>query len=314
MFADAARQFDLPPPRVIAYEQLLAEPRIDWSELVPPAALVRLESPGENAAVHAGLIRLGAQRRGLDAALTSAELSAAAMHGRISGSDLWYAGYCSLLQRLEQELGPLSVRWMNHPGDIPVLFDKTQCQSALASRRVSVPRRLEAGASCFDDLVAQLDATGWSRVFLKLRYGSSASGVVAMERGRRGMQATTSVELVRERGEVRLFNSLRIARYTTLADIAAIVDALCSQGVHVEQWVPKATFAGRTFDLRIVAIRGEPQHVVMRTSRGPITNLHLGNQRGDVAQLFDKWNKSARDAAWSTCQNDDEQNGPARPP
>lgn len=301
MFADAARRLGMSSPRVIAYESLLAAADCDLAGFVPRGALVRIESPGENAVVQAELIRSGAQRLGWDDAQTAAVLKAAAMHGRIAGSDAWYAGYCDLLQRIERELEPLGVRWMNHPSEIPVLFDKTACQRTLSSRDVSIPRILETPTS-FDDLQARLDARGWSRVFVKLRYGSSASGVVAFERGPRGMQATTSVELVREGGEVQLFNSLRIARYTSQADIAAIVDELCRQGVHVEQWFPKATFAGRTFDLRVVAIGGEPCHIVMRTSRGPITNLHLGNQRGDVGALFSRWNSTDRAAAGETCR------------
>lgn len=306
MFADAARRLGLSLPRVIAYERLLTERGFELAELVPNAALVRIESPGENAAVQTALIRLGAQLRGLDPIRTTAELAAARMHGRIAGADLWYAGFCDLLQRIESELSPLRVHWLNHPADIPVLFDKVRCQSVLAGAGVQIPSPLsngdEAGPECCDELLARLDARGWLRVFVKLRFGSSASGVVALERSRRGMQATTSVELVRERGEVQLFNSLRIVRYTEPADIAAIIDALCSQGVHVEQWVPKATHAGRTFDLRIVTIGGEPSHVVMRTSRGPITNLHLGNQRGELPELFAKWSHDAREAAWSTCR------------
>ena len=304
MFAAAAQRLGLPPPRVIAYEQLLLQPAVGFAEVVPEKALVRIESPGENAAVQTALIQRGAKLRGLDAARIVAEVNAAAMHGRITGSDLWYAGYCELLQRLEQELSPLGVRWMNHPGDIPALFDKSQCQNTLASRGISVPRQLadDEGPACFEDFLARLDERGWSRVFVKLRFGSSASGVVAFERGRGGMQATTSVELVRERGEVQLFNALRTVRYTEPTDIAAIINVLCNQSVHVERWVPKANFSGRTFDLRIVTIGGEPRHIVMRTSRGPITNLHLGNQRGDVSQLCATWNNTAREAAWSTCR------------
>jgi hypothetical protein len=154
----------------------------------------------------------------------------------------------------------------------------------------------------FDALVSQLDRVGWRRVFVKLRYGSSASGVVALERGRNRWQATTSVELVREHGETRLFNSLRVRRYTAVAEIAAIIDELCQQEVHVEQWIPKAGLAGRTFDLRVLVIAGEPRHVVVRTSRGPITNLHLGNQRGDWPALVAKWPAAARELAWESCR------------
>src|SRR5690606_12725399 len=98
------------------------------------------------------------------------------------------------------------------------------------------------------------------RAFIKLRYGSSASGVVALASGRGIVQATTSVELVRLAGDVQLFNSLTVRRYTDERDVAAIVDALCREQVHVERWVPKASLEGRTFDLRVVVIAGDVRH------------------------------------------------------
>jgi len=306
MFCDAVSRLGLSPPRVIAYEHLLGTTPIDLAELVPPAALVRIESPGENAAVEAAVIRRGAMLQGHNNAMVEAQIHAAAMHGRIAGSALWFAGYRDLLGNIESALQPRGVRWMNHPADIPVLFDKTHCQSLLAARGVSVPRNLHAAGgqspSCFADLMAQLDQCGWTRVFVKLRYGSSASGVVAFERSRRRMQATTSVELVLGNSETRLFNSLRVRRYSDPAEIAAIINELCRNTVHVEQWIPKASLGGRTFDLRILAIAGQPRHNVMRTSRGPITNLHLGNQRGDLADLFARWDGEARDGSWAACR------------
>jgi hypothetical protein len=310
MFGEAARRLGWQAPGVVAYEHLLTiSPTAladHLAESVPAAALVRIESPGENPAVEAALIRRGAGLLGLNDRQTETVLAAAAMHGRIAGSAQWFAGYVDLLRQIETALAPRGVRWMNHPTEIPILFDKPRCQALLVESGVSVPAALAAAArqppSCFGDLLAQLDRRGWSRVFIKLRYGSSASGVVAFEHSRRGMQATTSVELVYEGGEARLFNSLRVRRYTNPAEITAIVDELCRQCIHVEQWVPKASWAGRTFDLRIVTIAGQPRHVVMRTSRGPITNLHLGNQRGDVAELLARWEPLAQQSAWSTCR------------
>jgi hypothetical protein len=212
-----------------------------------------------------------------------------------------------LLAGIERRLAPRGVRWMNHPADIPILFDKQQSQSILAAREIAVPRRLceftgRSPADC-EDMLAQLDSAGWSRVFVKLRFGSSASGVVALERSRAGMQATTSVELVREAGQIKLFNSLRIRRYTAADDLEAILDGLCRQQVHVEQWIPKASLAGRTFDLRVVVIAGQAGHQVVRTSRGPITNLHLGNLRGDLGELDSRWPPDARAAALEACRD-----------
>jgi hypothetical protein len=53
----------------------------------------------------------------------------------------------------------------------------------------------------------------------------------------------------------------------------------------VERWLPKATLDGRVFDLRVVVIGGEPTHAVVRTSRTPMTNLHLGGARGDLGAV-----------------------------
>jgi hypothetical protein len=57
------------------------------------------------------------------------------------------------------------------------------------------------------------------------------------------------------------------------------------QGMIMEQWVPKLTLPGGAVDLRVLVIAGEPRHRVVRQSRHPMTNLHLGNQRGDTAAL-----------------------------
>ena len=60
------------------------------------------------------------------------------------------------------------------------------------------------------------------------------------------------------------------------------MDRLAPDGLHVERWFPKADLDGRVIDLRVVVIAGRPSHVVVRASRGPMTNLHLGGARGST--------------------------------
>jgi len=61
------------------------------------------------------------------------------------------------------------------------------------------------------------------------------------------------------------------------------VNAVAAEGCVVELWLPKARQQGREFDLRVVTINGQPRHFVLRcANKGPITNLHLGNARGDA--------------------------------
>lgn len=134
----------------------------------------------------------------------------------------------------------------------------------------------------WDDVRALLAGPGgMRRAFVKLAHGSSASGVLAVEMAGPGrVCARTSVERT---PDGRLFNSLRVRRYATEVEVAALVDALAPDGVHIERWLPKATQHGRAADLRVVVVGGRATHAVVRTSRSPMTNLHLGGARGDLA-------------------------------
>lgn len=65
---------------------------------------------------------------------------------------------------------------------------------------------------------------------------------------------------------------------------------------------PKPVIDGRVFDLRVVVIRGRAAHIVVRTSRSPITNLHLGNARGDPERLRLKLGTAVWDEALRHCE------------
>jgi hypothetical protein len=146
-------------------------------------------------------------------------------------------------------------------------------------------------------------------VFVKLAHGSSASGVVAYQRTSRGPagsglqshRAVTSVEMVRTGGELRLYNSRRLRRYTDVREIATLIDALARHRIHVEQWLPKAGIDGRVFDLRVVVIGGRARQSVARLSRTPITNLHLLNDRAEASVIRRRMGEVAWRAAMATC-------------
>ena len=91
----------------------------------------------------------------------------------------------------------------------------------------------------------------------------------------------TTVEMVSSAVGVRLYNTRALRRYTSAAEIARLIDALAPHGLQVEAWIPKASVDGRIADLRFLVIAGEPAFRVLRKSRHPITNLHLGGERAD---------------------------------
>lgn len=270
---------------LVSWQDVLAGS--DWAESAR-GAIVKFDSPGEDFDLERALLRLGAgveEQEHPGARFLSAEEATALPydHGRIRAPRQWYRGFRALLQRCEQDLAGLEPRLLlNHPAEIALLFDKARCHSALSGAGVAVPEAT-APVSSYEELRAELERLGWARVFVKLKSGSSASGVVALEVRQGRVQARTSAELVNEGGQARLYNSLRIRRYRGEREVSQLVDLLAAEGVHVERWIPKASLEGGACDLRVVVVGGRARQVVVRQSRSPMTNLHLGNRRGDLS-------------------------------
>ncbi|WP_372454963.1 STM4014 family protein [Streptomyces buecherae] len=285
LFTAAARAAGLAAPRVVDWSRVLRA-----GAVFAPGETVRIDSPGEDVAVEGAL-------RGVDDPT------------RVEGTARWYARFTSATAEVADAARAAGARLLDDPGELAVLFDKRRCHGVLRAAGVPVPpsptsrapatpprvRSTSAGGAgavesagpCapvrdWDDVRALLAGTGGlRRAFVKLAHGSSASGVLAVEWAGPGrVSARTSVE---RSPDGRLFNSLRVRRYATEAEVAALVDALAPDGLHVERWLPKASQRGRAADLRIVVVGGRATHAVVRTSRSPMTNLHLGGARGELA-------------------------------
>ncbi|MFI8887082.1 STM4014 family protein [Streptomyces sp. NPDC053813] len=261
LFQDAVRASGLPAARVVPWLEVLR----GGAEFLP-GETVRMDSPGEDAEVERLLRRVDDPTR-------------------VEGSAVWYAGFTSAVRTVARAAAAAGAVLLDDPGDIAVLFDKRLCHAVLEGAGVPVPASPTSGAVApvvldWADVRERMADHGMPRVFVKPAHGSSASGVLAVETAGPGrVRATTSVE---RDASGRLFNSLRVRRVTTEREVAAIVDALAPDGLHIERWLPKATHRGRATDLRVVVVAGRATHAVVRTSHSPMTNLHLGGERGDL--------------------------------
>ncbi len=283
-FLEAAQREGWPPPLVVSYEALLNE-RIDWETLLSKVAFLRIESPGENATVAQGLLHRGATHPHLSATMLP---DVALPKGSIAGLQQQHLGFMRVLEEVEQALANFpTVRCVNSLDSIRLCFDKERCHTRLEERGVAVPAACY-GIDSYSSLRKAMIEQGWTRVFIKPLHGSSASGVVAFRVQGGRLQATTSVEMQQREGRLELYNSLRLRRYDQEKKIAALIDRLAQEGILIEQWIPKASLGDAFFDLRIVVVGDQAQHTVVRQSRSPLTNLHLGNQRGSLLQLQEK--------------------------
>lgn len=257
-----------PPARTVSYLDVLAG-RAALPDLVRPGTVVRLESPGENLPTERALIERGG---GVPTNLAA---------GEIAPMRAWYAGFSAVLREVEAGLAHAPPhRRMQRTDHILTMFDKPATHARLWAAGVPVPDALPPVHS-LDDVLLAARERGWSQVFVKLAFGSSASGAVALRWSGRQVSAVSTVRV--EGG--RLFNSRRLIHARTWPEVRAIVDGLAPHGLHVERWLPKASWQGGPVDLRVVVIGGRAEHALVRLGRGPITNLHLGNERGDLGAL-----------------------------
>lgn len=292
------RSRGFPRPLLTPYQDVIARPwnlRAD----VSPGTLLRIESPGRDAEVRRLIMNRGyraAFNEGRPAVSPADVARLVSVKGLIVDARQWYLGFCGVLRDIEAAVDRIeAVRFSSAPDDIRVLFDKSMCHSRLRQAGLPVPEGL-GSPDCWDAMLSAMRSAHCSRVFAKLRHGSAASGVIALETSHGRVQAWTTVDMDSSNGSIRLFNSRRVRCNRNVREVAQLVNVLCQQGLHVERWVPKAGVAGHRFDLRVLVVAGKPAHTVARLAETPITNLHLGNQRATLESVRariddDNWNR-----------------------
>lgn len=299
-FQEALERCGLAPATVVSYSDLIAF-RDSLERFDAPNTIIRFDSPERNFEVDKAIIAAGAD---VEDASDRQRISAADAvnlefdKGLILYHRQWYLGWRSLLQRWETQLRSPT---MNHPQEIAAMFDKPLCHELFSRHQIPVPRSLGVIKN-YDELREQMQIQECDRVFVKLSHGSAASGVVAYQANSRYESAITTVERVRENGQTLLYNSRKIRHYTQREEIADIINILAKEGVQVEEWLPKARLQNCQFDLRVVVINGIAQHVVVRLGKSPMTNLHLGNERGDTEEFITKVGADNWEKMQQTCE------------
>lgn len=278
-FQRAAEELGGPVPACLSFEQFINSPA---SLGTLNAELLRIDSPGENEAVTRALIA-----RGGGPSHETLEF------GEIAHQREYHLGFCEVLDEIQAS----GVPCVNAPRDIAAMFDKWECHLRFLEKGVPRPAS-EVAPKDFGSFRREMLLRRSGRVFLKPLHGSSASGVCAIRWTPQHQQLIAPIRIQSVRGRTVLVNSLQICTYSTLADIEQILGRLLPQGMISEQWIPKLSLAGGVVDLRVVVIAGEARHWVVRQSRHPMTNLHLGNCRADKTALVERIGSESLKAAF----------------
>lgn len=307
-FVDALARGGWPAPIVLSHRELVADPSA-LAALPDEPCWLRIDSCGEDPDVERALLELGAEALGDDdpcERISAAELARSPVqHGQIVAPRQYHAGFLRYLERLEQVIAArANWRVLNPIDDIRVLFDKRETSRRYAALGVPVPEPLPdmAAITTGAQLRAAMVAQRWPAVFVKLSCASSASCLALVRHvptrppGSQNQLLTTIASTPEGR-----FNSLRLQVLDDVEDIDALLEWLLAQGVQIERAVPKARVGSRSFDLRVLVVAGEPAFGVVRQSRHPITNLHLGGSRGDLEALRSRVAPEAWGHAMASC-------------
>ena len=180
-------------------------------------------------------------------------------------------GYRLQLEKLSAE----DCRFLNSPEGILSVLDKGQCKKTLIKNNVSVTELLSDKVRTIEELHEIMEKQKVSSVFVKPVYSSGAAGVVAYRRFPGKNREVLYASCCLQKGT--LFTTKTLYRLERREEIQPLLESVLSLGVIVERWHPKASFCGKSYDLRVVWQFGRMEYVLARQSKGPVTNLHLNN-------------------------------------
>jgi hypothetical protein len=260
----------------------------DWQAVLPalltPDTYLRIESPGSQLPVVRQLMLDGAhaaEASGFSTYSTKQIQDAELEHGEFIAPHQFYYGLRQRLRGLQELLDQYPIAGcLNHIPDILTFFDKQATHQRLAQQGISVPTALY-DIQNYADLRERMQQAGLREVFIKTRFGSAASGIIALKTAGEKVLARTTIEVAKG----RFFNTRRLQQISNESALASLVDSLCQWGVHCENWLPKARINNMNTDCRLIVVNGKPDFAVLRKSQTPITNLHLLNERANIEEL-----------------------------
>jgi hypothetical protein len=262
---------------VVSYSDLLSQS----SNVLPgPGGIVRLESPGECAETYKQILKAGIgpmESRGRVPIGSSSIDQLTCDRCEMLHPLQWYLGYQSIIGKLESDWADRGIRWMSAPSSIALAFDKLACLELWSTAGLPVPHRYSNLLTYAD--IRQAVPDRHARLFIKLRYGYSAMGAVALEWRDSRVRAITTVDVTWSQGRPRFFLTKKPRVLQREFEIAWLIDTLGMEEILVEDWLPKARIHNQPFDLRILSIGGSVQHVVGRANDSPFTNLNLDAKR-----------------------------------
>ncbi|MBL4658965.1 MAG: STM4014 family protein [Alcanivoracaceae bacterium] len=277
------------PIKIFAYQEFIESSLVKVDNQVT----IRIESPSEDFETDRFLLKQGIKQ----ARVSKSDIDQLKFDkGIIRYSSQWYKGWLLTLNQIQEKVNAIkNIKFMNSPNAIALMFDKLNCQKHLSNNSIRVPENYGQIES-YDHLQTLVMKHKVGRLFIKPFYGSSASGVMAYQTNSSGRESiVSSIELVTSESSNRLYNNLKIRRYNNKQDIKSIINLMAENRIYCEAWIPKKSVNGMVSDIRVLVINNKACHFVLRKSKSPITNTHLGNVKADINDAIVNWGQNLVD-------------------
>ncbi|MBP2655814.1 MAG: glutathione synthase/ribosomal protein S6modification protein [Firmicutes bacterium] len=252
--------------------------------------IVRLEPPEKDMEIYRAILKLGE----VDNRLSNAEIDDIDFSQfPIIAPGQWYAGFTKLITDIAQTCSvhaDKKILMMQDHCEALAMMDKRQTYDRLAAKAKEysyyLPAKLEAPLRVKE--FREMYGGQVLKCFIKLRYGSGGTGILAYKNNPRLNEETlwTSLKVEIRGGKKFFYSGRKIAFITDKAKIGELIEWVLANGAHIETWIPKAAYQGTHFDTRVLVAAKTPQYFITRLSKTPITNLHLGNQRRNSSEVF----------------------------
>ncbi len=184
-------------------------------------------------------------------------------------------GEIEAYRQMIARLSDAGCSFLNTPEGIANVLDKRRCKQMLQERGVPVTWMFPEEIHTVEELFQAMEIHRIYSVFIKPVLCSGAAGVTVFRMSPRSGHMTAYTSCVLREDE--LVNTKRLRKMEKPEEVRRLLKEVLSLNCVVERWQPKASFQGKSFDLRVVYQFGKIAFIVARQSAGPITNLHLNN-------------------------------------
>lgn len=299
---------DLSGRRVQAFIECLKKSNIhtyqvlSWLELVKSDSafvnsiekntVVKIEPPEKDMNIYRELLKLGDLHNGLKIReINEIDFS----YFPIIAPRQWYEGLENLLINLQDASNNLvhkNIVWLNDINETLLMMDKCKTYDFLATKtretEFYLPSQIAAPTNYneFKEIHGEMTA----QYFIKLRYGSGGTGVLAYKNNPKLNQEKiwTSLNFEVVGGKKIFYSNNKVNCFEDKNKVKELIHWVLVNGAHIEEWIPKATYQGASFDTRAFVLQDKAEYLISRLSKSPITNLHLGNQRMESKAILSK--------------------------